>query len=61
MQDKKELAAISAVMAIVNGEQRDTFVSRIPAEVPNPWEASGRQYTMQYRDIVQRRLIKRSR
>ncbi|MDP2172169.1 MAG: hypothetical protein Q8M98_06950 [Candidatus Cloacimonadaceae bacterium] len=61
MKDKKELAALSAVMAMINSEARHTFVPRIPAEVPNPWEASGRQYTMQYRDIVQRRLIKRSR
>lgn len=61
MKDRKELAAISAVMAFVNGESASAFVPRLPADVPNPWEANGRQYTMQYRDIVQRRLIKRSR
>lgn len=61
MTDKKELAAISAVMAIVNGEPSEPFVGRPEPAVQTPWQSWGARQTMQYRDITQRRIIKRVR
>lgn len=62
MKDKKELAAISAVLSLISGD--DATASYIEPQrgcPPNPYAAYGRQLTMQYRDITQRRIIKRSR
>jgi len=62
MKDKKELAAISAVMALINGESSaSTYVEPIRGLSSHPYAAYGRQLTMQYRDITQRRIIKRVR
>lgn len=61
MTDKKELAAISAVMAIVNGEETSPFVGRPEPAVQTAWQSWGARQTMQYRDITQRRIIKRVR
>ncbi|MFO8144126.1 MAG: hypothetical protein R6T89_00115 [Candidatus Syntrophosphaera sp.] len=58
---KKELAAIAGVLALVSGESEVYFAPRLPANHPTPWQAWGRQQTMQYRDITQRRIIKRNR
>ena len=60
-KDKKELAAIAAVIDIITGEETATFIQRVPGEQPSPWQAWGRGQTMQYRDITQRRIIKRVR
>lgn len=59
--DKRELAAISAVMAIISEEQAPAFVARQMPNMPSPWQSWGKSQTMQYRDITQRRIIKRVR
>ena len=61
MMDKKELAAISAVMAIVNAEESLPFVGRSEPQIQTAWQSWGARQTMQYRDITQRRIIKRTR
>ena len=60
-KDKKELAAIAAVIDIRTGEETATCAQRVPGDLPSPWQAWGRSQTMQYRDITQRRIIKRVR
>lgn len=60
MTDKKKLAAISAVISLLTSEeQAGEFVAKLPPNVPTTWAGWGRQQTMQYRDITQRRIIKR--
>jgi len=61
-KDMKELAAISAVMALMNSET-SAYSYQAPrrGNPSHPWAAYGRSTTMQYRDITQRRIIKRSR
>ena len=61
MMDKKELAAISAVMAIVSEETQPPFVERTEPQIQTAWQSWGARQTMQYRDITQRRIIKRTR
>ena len=62
MKDKREVAAISAVMALINSEESSVaYRSPIYGTPSHPWAAYGRSLTMQYRDITQRRIIKRSR
>jgi len=61
MIEKKELAAISAVMAIVSEEAPPAFVERSIPNLPTAWQSWGPRQTMQYRDITQRRIIKRVR
>jgi hypothetical protein len=60
--DKRSLAAISAVMALINSEDIAPQYQRPRSGNPShPWPAYARAQTMQYRDITQRRIIKRSR
>lgn len=62
MKDKRELAAISAVLALMSSEDTQIpYSSPISGNPSHPWAAYGRALTMQYRDITQRRIIKRSR
>jgi hypothetical protein len=62
MNSQKELAAISAVMALLSSEgTKAEYIEPLRSCAPNPYAAYGRQLTMQYRDITQRRIIKRSR
>lgn len=62
MKNKQELAAISAVMALVTGESTaPEYIAPIQGVPSHPYAAYGRQLTMQFRDITQRRIIKRSR
>lgn len=62
MADKKqELAAISAVIAMLSEEEANAFQPRLTGNYPSVWQSYGRQQTMQYRDITQRRIIKRNR
>ncbi|MBP7310500.1 MAG: hypothetical protein KA984_04355 [Candidatus Cloacimonetes bacterium] len=62
MKDKKQIAAISAVMALVSGEASLAgYIEPIRSTPSHPYSAYGRQLTMQYRDITQRRIIKRVR
>ncbi|MDD2543245.1 MAG: hypothetical protein PHC57_02340 [Candidatus Cloacimonetes bacterium] len=62
MKDKREVAAISAVMALISSEDTPiAYSSPIYGSPSHPWAAYGRGLTMQYRDITQRRIIKRSR
>lgn len=62
MNDKKEIAAISAVMALLSSEGSSMQYSEpLRGQSSPPYAAYGRQLTMQYRDITQRRIIKRSR
>jgi hypothetical protein len=58
---KKELAAIAGVLALVSSEERIEYPQRPLENAPSVWQAWGRQQTMQYRDIIQRRIIKRNR
>jgi len=61
-KDKRELAAISAVLALISSENSAPgYQAPIPGNPSHPWAAYGRSSTMQYRDICQRRIIKRSR
>ena len=59
--EKKALAAIAGVMALINSDNGPVFVPRQPAEYAHPYSQQARQQIMQYRDITQRRIIKRSR
>lgn len=59
--DTKELAAIAAVMGIVASEPQEQYIPRQDGNQPSAWQAWGRGQTMQYRDITQRRIIKRVR
>lgn len=61
MKDKKELAAIAAAVAVINSEAEYRYSDKMPPNVPSPWQTWGARQTMQYRDITQRRIIKRSR
>ncbi|HNX37271.1 MAG TPA: hypothetical protein PL124_05165 [Candidatus Cloacimonadota bacterium] len=59
---KKQIAAISGVMAYLADEAEPCgYTERKAPQVSNPWSLYARQQTMQYRDITQRRIIKRSR
>ena len=59
---KKQLAAISAVLALLDSDSEAlSFAERTSPQFSNPWSLYARQQTMQYRDITQRRIIKRSR
>ena len=59
--NKKELAAIAGALAFLESEESITYPHRPLENAPSVWQAYGRQQTMQYRDIVQRRIIKRHR
>lgn len=62
MKDKKEIAAISAVMTLLSSEGGSALYTEPQrGQSSHPYAAYGRQLTMQYRDITQRRIIKRSR
>lgn len=62
MKNKQELAAISAVIALMSSETNEPqYIMPVQGCPPNPYAAYGRQLTMQFRDITQRRIIKRSR
>ena len=62
MNSNQELAAISAVLALVNSESaHPIYIEPVRALPSSPYAAYGRQLTMQYRDITQRRIIKRTR
>lgn len=59
---KKQLAAISAVLALLDSDgEALSFAERKSPQFSNPWSLYARQQTMQYRDITQRRIIKRTR
>lgn len=60
--DKRSLAAISAVMALISSEDTQIVYQKpLSGNPSHPWPAYARAQTMQYRDITQRRIIKRSR
>ncbi len=62
MKDKQEIAAISAVLALLSSEGGSIkYTEPRLGQSSHPYAAYGRQLTMQYRDITQRRIIKRSR
>jgi hypothetical protein len=62
MNNKQELAAISAVIALITAESSAAqYQAPKPGTPSHPYAAYGRQTTMQYRDITQRRIIKRNR
>lgn len=61
MKDKREIAAISAVMALMNTEETLWYQPPVSGTPSHPWAAYGRMQTMQYRDLTQRRIIKRNR
>ncbi len=55
---KKEIAAIAGVLALITAEEAEApKLPRVRASLL--WQAYGRQQTMLYRDLTQRRLIKR--
>lgn len=54
---KKEVAAIAGVLALITAEEAEA--PKLPqARASLLWQAYGRQQTMLYRDLTQRRLIK---
>lgn len=59
MEDKKKLAAISAVVSLISSEEASAFADKIPPHQPTEWTIYGRQQTMNYRDMYQRRFIKK--
>ena len=62
MKDKKQIAAICAVMALISSESNAAaYIDPVRGIPSHPYGAYGRQLTMQYRDITQRRIIKRVR
>lgn len=62
MKDKKQIAAIAAVMALITNEGSTiSYIEPVRGNPSHPYSAYGRQLTMQYRDITQRRIIKRVR
>jgi hypothetical protein len=62
IKDKKQIAAISAVMALISDDAvQIAYQAPVWGYPSHPWAAHGRATTMQYRDITQRRIIKRSR
>ncbi|HON32704.1 MAG TPA: hypothetical protein PLE41_04035 [Candidatus Syntrophosphaera thermopropionivorans] len=55
---KKEVAAIAGVLALITAEEAEA--PKLPqVRASLLWQAYGRQQTMLYRDLTQRRLIKR--
>jgi hypothetical protein len=62
IKDKQELAAISAVLALIDSSDGHfEYQPPLAGNPSHPWAAYGRSTTMHYRDITQRRIIKRSR
>jgi hypothetical protein len=61
MEDKKKLAAISAVVSLLSGEQPNPYEEKFPTHQPTEWTIYGRLQTMNYRDMYQRRFIKRNK
>lgn len=59
MEDKKKMAAVSAVVSMLNAEDKTSFVEKIEPHLPTEWTIYGRQQTMNYRDLISRRLIRR--
>ena len=61
MDDKKKLAAVSAVMAYIRQEEEAACLPAMPipvaAQAPAPpaklWSISGRQAQMQFRNLMQ--------
>lgn len=61
MKDKKQIAAIAGVVAYLASETPQSYPQRPLENAPSLWQQYGRQQTMQYRDLIQRRIIKRHR
>lgn len=61
MEDKKKLAAISAVVSLLSSESQTAYPEKVPPHLPTEWTIYGRQQTMNYRDMYQRRFIKRNK
>lgn len=59
MDDKKKLAAITAVVSMLSSEETCVFTEKLPPHQPTEWTIYGRQQTMNYRDMYQRRFINR--
>ncbi len=60
MDKKKEIAAISAVMALIHAENDNAVVIQtVPPTLPTYWAMYGRQTQMTDRSLIQRRVIKR--
>jgi len=57
--DKKQLAAIAGVMALITAEEQLPLPDRLPPHQPTEWTHWGRHQTMQQREMFQRRLVKR--
>ena len=60
--DKKSLAAISGVIAMLSTENQEaSFQPRQEPSPSSPWSLYARQESMQYRNLIQRRAITRSK
>ncbi len=59
MNEKKKQAAISAVVSLITGGTQPPYPEKVPPHLPTEWTIYGRQQTMNYRDMYQRRFIKR--
>ncbi|MBP7205373.1 MAG: hypothetical protein KBA54_02535 [Candidatus Cloacimonetes bacterium] len=60
-QKKKELAALAGVLALISSEANIPYPQRPLENAPSVWQHYGRQQTMLYRELTQRRIIKRIR
>ncbi|MDD4224459.1 MAG: hypothetical protein PHD87_07750 [Candidatus Cloacimonetes bacterium] len=58
---KKELAAIAGVLALISSDEAVPYPQRPLENAPSAWQHYGRQQTMLYRELTQRRMIKRNR
>ena len=58
---KKELAAIAGVLALISADESIPYPQRPLENAPSVWQHYGRQQTMLYRELTQRRIIKRIR
>lgn len=58
---KKELAAIAGVLALISADETIPYPQRPLENAPSVWQHYGRQQTMLYRELTQRRIFKRNR
>ena len=60
-QKQKELAAIAGVLALISDAEPEPYPQRPLENAPSVWQHYGRQQTMLYRELTQRRILKRIR
>ena len=58
---KKELAALAGVLALISSDEAISYPQRPLENAPSAWQHYGRQQAMLYRELSQRRMLKRTR